>query len=84
MIQSSFLFANITKWQNRLLASAFALYLPICMKFMKPCRTDIKILLALQEDVHTNADNLIHGVKLQANVADRLAKKNFQCVDALF
>ena len=54
MIQSSFLFANITsKMENWPLASAFALYIPICMKFRKLCRTDIKILLAFQQDVRT-------------------------------
>ena len=32
-----------TKWQNwLLLALLFTLYLPICTKVMKPCRTDIK------------------------------------------
>ena len=73
-----------TKWQNWLLASAFALHLPICMKFMNTCRTDIKIVLALQQDVRTYAGNLIYGVRLQVNVRDRLAKKIFQCVGALF
>ena len=54
------------------------------MKFMKPCRTYIKILLALQQDVRTCAGNLIYGVILHVNVGDRQAKKNFQCVAALF
>ena len=67
-----------TKWQNWLLASTFALYLPICMKFMKLCRKGIKILLALQKDVCTCANNLIYGVRLLVNVGD------FQCVAALF
>ena len=70
--------------ENWLLASAFALYIPICMKFMKLCRTDIKILLAFQQDVRTYAGNLIYGVRLQVNVGDKLAKKIFQCVAALF
>ena len=73
-----------TKWQNWLLASVLALYLPICMKFMNTCRTDIKIVLALQQDVRTYAGNLIYDVRLQVNVRDRLAKKVFQCVGALF
>ena len=46
------------------------------MKFMKPCRTDIKIPFAFQKDVHTYAANLIYGVKLQFIVGDRLAKKS--------
>ena len=53
-----------TKWQNWLLALAFALFLPLCMKFMKPCRMDIKILLALQQDVRIYVSNLIYGVRL--------------------
>ena len=73
-----------TKWQNWLLASALALYLPICIKFMKTCRTDIKILLALQQYVRTYAGNLIYGVRLLVNVRDKLAKNIFQCVGALF
>ena len=67
-----------TKWQNWLLASTFALYLPICMKFMKLCQKGIKILLALQKDVCTCANNLIYGVRLLVNVRD------FQCLAALF
>ena len=47
------------------------------MNFMKLCRTDIKILFALQQDVRTYAGNLIYGVRLQADVRDRLAKKSF-------
>ena len=85
MIQFTSLFANITnKMKNWLLASAFALYLPICMKFMKKCQLDIKILLALSQDVRIYADNLIYGVRLHVNVGDGLAKKIFQSVDALF
>ena len=49
-------------------------YLPICMKFIKPCRRDIKILLALQQDMRTYAGNLIYGVRLQVNVGDKLTK----------
>ena len=73
-----------TKWQNWLLASEFPLYLPVCMKFMKPRRMDIKILLVMQKDVRTYAGILIYDVRLQVNVRDRLAKKIFQCVAALF
>ena len=51
---------------------------------MKPCRTDIKILLALQQDVRTYAGNLIYGLRLQVSVGDRLAKKIFQGLVALF
>ena len=73
-----------TKWQNWLLASAFAFYLPICMKFMQTCWMDIKILLAHQQDVCTYASNLISDVTLQVNVEGRLAKNIFQYVGALF
>ena len=52
------------------------------MKFIKPCRTGIKILLALQQDIRTFVDILIYGVRLQVNVGDRLAKKIFQCIAA--
>ena len=44
------------------------------MKFIKPSRTDIKILLALQQDVFKCAGNFISDVRLQVNVEDRLAK----------
>ena len=44
------------------------------MKFMKPCRPDFKILLALQQDVRACTDNLIYDVRLPVNVEDRLAK----------
>ena len=54
------------------------------MKFIKPCRRDIKILLALQQNIHTYAGNLIYGVRIQVNVGDRMAKKILQCVAATF
>ena len=60
------------------------MYLSICLKFKKPCLTDIKILLALEQDVRTCAGNLTYGVRLQVNVGDRLAKNVFRCVVALF
>ena len=44
---------------------------------MKPYRTKIKILFALQQDIGTLARNLICGASLQVNMRDRLAKKNF-------
>ena len=44
---------------------------------MKPCRTDIEIRLALQQDVRTHASNLIYGVRLLGNAGDRPAKKCF-------
>ena len=44
---------------------------------MKPHETDIKTLLALQQDVRTYAGNLINGASLQVNLGDRLAKKIF-------
>ena len=47
------------------------------MTFMKPCRSEIKILFALQQDVLAYAGNLIYGVRLLVNVEDRLAKKIF-------
>ena len=31
------------------------------MKFMKPCRADIKILRTLQQDLRTYGGNLIYG-----------------------
>ena len=60
MIQSTFLFASITNLEDKIakLTSVIAillcifLYLPICMKSMKLCWTDIKILFALQRDVN--------------------------------
>ena len=42
------------------------------------------MLLALQQDVRTYAGNLVYGVRLQVKVGDRLAKKIFQRVAALF
>ena len=39
---------------------------------MKPCRTDIKILLALSQDARVWAGNLIYSVRLHVNVGDRL------------
>ena len=47
------------------------------MKFMKLCRTDIKILLALQQDVRTYAGNLIYGVRLQVNGEINSLNKSF-------
>ena len=43
---------------------------------MKPCRMDIEMYLALQQDVRAYAGNLIYGVRLQVNLGDRLAKLN--------
>ena len=51
---------------------------------MKLCRTDIKMLFAPQQDVRSYAGNLIHGVRLQVKVGERVAKIIFQCVAALF
>ena len=53
------------------------------MKFMKPFRTDIKILFVFQQDLRTNAGNLIYDLRLQLNMGDSLAKTIFQCVTAL-
>ena len=75
---------DVIHCQNWLLATAFALYLSIFMKFMKPRRTDIKILFASQQNLRTYTGSLIYGVRLQVNVGDRLAKKISQCVAALF
>ena len=47
------------------------------MKFMKPCWTDINILLTLQQDVFTYEGNVIYAVRVQVSVGDRLAKKSF-------
>ena len=57
-----------------------ALYVLICMKFMKSCRADINIFFTHQQDVRIYTGTLIYGVRLQVNVGDRLAKKIFQCV----
>ena len=57
--------------------SLYSLYLLICMTFMKPCRSEIKILFALQQDVLAYAGNLIYGVRLLVNVEARQAKKIF-------
>ena len=83
MIQSSFLFANITtleyrKWQKWLLAWTYALYLPICTRFIKLYQTGIKILFTLQQDVCMQA--LIYGARLQLNVGGRLPKKSFSAL----
>ena len=51
------------------------------MKFMKPCRTDLKILFALQQDMRTYAGNSIYVLRLQVNVGDRLAKSLFYGVN---
>ena len=61
MIESSFLFANITNIMANLTSS---IGIPICMNFMKPCWTDIEIIFALQQDVRTHAGNLIYDVRL--------------------
>ena len=45
---------------------------------------DIKLLLAFQQAMRTYAGNLIYDVRLQVNGGDRLVKKIFQCVGALF
>lgn len=89
-IEFSFSFANTTKPEDKmakLLSSVFVFYLPIYTKFMKPCRMDIKILLALKKDVRTYAaGNLIYGVIfdiLHVIVEYRLTKKTFHCVVAV-
>ena len=46
--------------------------------------SDGKIILALQQDECTYGGNLIYSIRLHMNVEDRLAKKLFQCVAALF
>ena len=50
MIQSGFLFANITNLEDKMIkltSSISICYFPIYMKFMKPCRKDIKIPFAI-------------------------------------
>ena len=44
---------------------------------MKPCRTDIKLLYAFQQDIREYAGNLIYGVRLQMYVGNRLAETLF-------
>ena len=39
--------------------------------------SDLHLLLVFQQGLHTNAGNLIYGVRLQVNVGDSLAKKKF-------
>ena len=41
-------------------------------------------MASLQQDVRTYTGNLIYDVRLQLNLKDRLAKKNFQYIAALF
>ena len=65
------------KWWKWHPESAFVLHLPICIKFMKLCRTDIKTLYALKQDARAYAGNLIYGVRLQMDVGDRLAETCF-------
>ena len=85
MTQSSFLFANITNKMAKLTSSiGICFVLPVCIKFMKPCRKVIKILFALQQGLRTYAGNLIYGIRLEVNMRDRLAKRIFQCVAASF
>ena len=80
---ASYLLILPTKWQNWLLESAFALYLPICVKFMKPRQKDIKIFLALQQGVRTyEVIDIRHTITVEWG--DGLATKIFQCVVALF
>ena len=43
-----------------------------------------EILFALQQDVHSCTGNFIYDVRLQVNTGDKLAKKIFPCVYALF
>ena len=50
------------------------------MKFMKPCWTDINILLTLKQDAFTYVGNVIYAVRVQVNVRDRLAKKSFSAL----
>ena len=52
-------------------------YLPLSLKFMKPCRTNIKLLYAFQQDIREYAGNLIYGVRLQMDVGNRLAETLF-------
>ena len=52
-------------------------YLPFGLKFMKPCRTDIKLLYAFQQDIREYAGNLIYGVRLQMDVRNKLAETLF-------
>ena len=54
-----------------------SVYLPFGLKFMKPCRTDIKLLYAFQQDIREYASNLIYGIRLQMDVGNRLAETLF-------
>ena len=60
------------KWQNWHPASAFILYLPICMKFVKSYGTDITTLYVFQQDVRAYAGNFTYALRLQMIVGNRL------------
>ena len=53
------------------------LYLPKCIKFIKSCPTNIKILCAIQEDVRSYGSNLVYSIKFQVNVWYRLDETIF-------
>ena len=83
MIQSSFSFANLINTEDRKLrkwhpALGFVLYLPICIKFIKSCRTDVKTIYALKQDVRAYVGNLIYGITLQMNVGVDLRAENYK------
>ena len=78
IIQSSLLFASITSKITELISSIGIL--PFCVKFMKPCRTDIKIFLALQQDVRRYADILIYGIRLKVMWEIDWLKKSFSAL----
>ena len=81
MIQLAFYLLILpTKLQNWFQASAFSWFLLTCLKFMKLCRTNIKKLLMLQQDVTTYTGKLMYGVRLQVNVGNRLTKKCFSAL----
>ena len=65
------------------LAFTFYFYLAICIKFIKSFQAGIKILYAFQQDVRYTG-NLIHGVRLQMDVRDRLTETFFWYVAAFF
>ena len=82
MIQSSFLFANVTNKMAKLTSSIGICFASYSLYEIHETLSDLHLLLVFQQGVRTNAGNLIYGVRLQVNVGDSLAKKKFQCVTA--
>ena len=48
------------------------------MKFIKSCRTDVKTIYALKQDVRAYVGNLIYGITLQMDVGVDLRAENYE------